>query len=557
MANRFLETFMKGGMQLADVRTAMRKADTAERKDIVANMREIARQQDEMERQKAIDDLNRRVSELGIKRTQQQIDQDTELFPLKRDAYESDIEYQDYLRTRQKGVLDPRADAEHVEDREYLNTERGWKQEDREYYEANVRPLELRIQKINAGLLQKPLSPQEKYNMLLQRAGLLSTIITNFEKTTGRYAPGEYYTALTGTYNELSAESGAAEGGQIPPVAPQDRQSPAPAGESDYDTKVIAAAQKDGLDPSFVLALVKAESNFNPNARSYAGAMGLMQLMPGTARTLGVSNAYDPDENLDAGTNLLSDLRDTFGGNYWLAAAAYNAGPNDVRRMVQKWQARGEWGSDLSEVTYDQVVRGLRDWKDDQTLGYLQNIKKYKDGYAVAPAYDMARGAAQFVGGESASEEIPPMFVADGGAPAAGPGPGAGGTGLPDTPMFEEDRGLWAQVSKFNNEMTAGTRGEVYGSLDAAPPPEEILSDRSLPESVRFELQTIYGKIQRSEQLAEKLQAGLPGDATAATRETVGEQITKLLADADADTATFYQKYYEAVEKAREERNKS
>jgi len=101
---------------------------------------------------------------------------------------------------------------------------------------------------------------------------------------------------------------------------------------TEIDQIVRKCAKENNIDENLIKAVIKAESGFNPNAKSPVGALGLMQLMPSTAKGLGVDNPFDPEQNIKGGAKHLRGLIDRFGGKLDLALAAYNAGAGAVNK---------------------------------------------------------------------------------------------------------------------------------------------------------------------------------------------------------------------------------
>lgn len=159
-----------------------------------------------------------------------------------------------------------------------------------------------------------------------------------------------------------------------------------------YADLVRQEAARQGLDEGLVHAVVAVESNYDPMALSPKGARGLMQLMPETARELGVTQPYDPEQNIRGGTRYLRRLIDQFGGDLDLALAAYNAGPGavDRHRGVPPFRETREYVRKVRRL-YDGGGRGVTEARPGIPIySYLD-----AQGNTVLTQYPPTRGAGQ------------------------------------------------------------------------------------------------------------------------------------------------------------------
>lgn len=132
---------------------------------------------------------------------------------------------------------------------------------------------------------------------------------------------------------------------------------------TDYDTYINDSSSRHGVDPGLVKAVIRAESSYNPKAVSPAGAKGLMQLMDQTGQGLGVTNPFDPKQNIEGGTKFLAGLLRKYGGNEKTALAAYNAGPGRIDSL-------GIRNDRELEANYGQLPR--------ETQNYVTKVLNYK-----------------------------------------------------------------------------------------------------------------------------------------------------------------------------------
>ncbi len=184
------------------------------------------------------------------------------------------------------------------------------------------------------------------------------------------------------TANIRAARSAAAEVSTSEQVSSFVRGKPFTAQE--IEAAIDASAARHNVDPSLVRAVIKVESNFNPNAVSRTGAMGLMQLMPQTARQLRVMNPFDPEQNVDAGVRHLKQLMESYGGDLKLSLAAYNAGAGAVARSagIPRYRETRDYVRRITQLYYGGAGSGflgttarepVRVQRDERGVLYISN----------------------------------------------------------------------------------------------------------------------------------------------------------------------------------------
>lgn len=220
---------------------------------------------------------------------------------------------------------------------------------------ADAASASLRVQQLQTLLAQASSGPTTSFAEALTAA---SASPASSPAPAASPSPAVANTASNATYTPPATAS--------PPASPASTAESA--GSSTYDATIAQAAARYGIEPALLHGLIQQESGFDPNARSSSGALGLTQLMPGTASSLGVTDPLDPTQSIEGGARYLSEMLARFGGNTADALAAYNAGPGAV----------SQYG-------------GVPPYAETQE--YVNKVLGYADAYSQSPTVASTPGA--------------------------------------------------------------------------------------------------------------------------------------------------------------------
>lgn len=146
-----------------------------------------------------------------------------------------------------------------------------------------------------------------------------------------------------------------------------------------YENEINKIATEYGIDANLIAAIIKVESNFNRKAESVVGAVGLMQLMPGTLRAYGNADGYDVYHNIEIGTKHIVELLHYFNGNIVKVLIAYNAGKGSVDKVLQSGE--GKWKEPKAYVkrVLDYYLNGIENYSIKETVEKLNGLKSWRE----------------------------------------------------------------------------------------------------------------------------------------------------------------------------------